>query len=442
MSNFDDAISDLRARLDEGDRGDRGWWLITRVTITAARIQLIARYLADAGASSGALVLGEPHYRALGRLLGIGANPGLNIRRHYFLAMETPLGLLERPVPGRWTSVRLTTDGKALAIGADPVTIFERILRQIRFCREPWYSSTRVAEYDEFDVRPYRAILPIMEANGGYVDLDEFDLFISRIRDESEIDSASAQVTRFRRLSENEKIQLRREVELRVPPGEGSDERKPYHNWRDMARHTFSLFSLGTSAYRAGNELWLTKRLAADPLVTATTGGTGGRQQQSAAPQGPASRARPATVLQMPLDDAPAELRTPPTPGQVNDGAEAELLIGKMLTAAGWEVIYYNQRRGFGFDIWARKGARAYVIEVKSSVGQAGVIVLTDLELQAARQHRLNFLLVVVENCAETAPIIYVLQDPATRVEVRQRNAVRHTLRRADWINVAVRGIP
>lgn len=442
MTSFDDAIGDLRTRLDEGDRGDRGWWLITRVTVTAARIQLIARYLADAGASSNPLVLREAHYRALGRQLGIAANPGLNIRRHYFLAMETPLGLLERPVPGNWTSVRLTADGNALAVGADPVMVFERILHQIRFCKEPWYSATRAAEYDDFDVRPYPAIIRIMEANGGYVDLDEFDLFISRIRDEGEIDSASEQVSRFRSLSETEKVQLRREVEIRIPPGEGRDERKPYHNWRDMARHTFSLFALGTSAYRAGNELWLTKRLAADAPAAGTTGGTAGDQQTAAAAQGAAQRARPATVLQMPLDDAPADLRTPPTPGQTNNGAEAELLIGKMLSAAGWEVIYYNQRRGFGFDIWARKGARAYVIEVKSAVGQAGSIVLTDLELQAARQHRSNFLLIVVENCSDSEPDIYLVQDPATRVEVRERNAVRHTLRRADWIDAAVRGIP
>ena len=130
-----------------------------------------------------------------------------------------------------------------LATSENTVGVFEQILSEIRFCREPWYTTSRVAEYDEFDVQPYSTILAVMRRNGGYVDLDEFDLFTSRIRTRDEIRTASEQVAAFRPLSEGEKRRLRREVERRIPAGSGRDPSKPYNNWRDMGRHTFSLFA-------------------------------------------------------------------------------------------------------------------------------------------------------------------------------------------------------
>ncbi len=218
-----------------------------------------------------------------------------------------------------------------------------------------------------------------MRENGGHIDLDEFDLFVSRIRTDDEIAFAIEQIKKFRTLTEPQKVQLRAEVEARIPEGDGNDPRKPYHNWRDMPRHTFSrLFSLGTSAYRSGNELWLTSTLAQDAPLPAVPGPAVGLVAEAAEPAvqedlqgfgGPAlPQQRPPTVLQMPDEDAPEDLRTPPAPSQINDGTEAELLIGKMLTAAGWEVVYYNQRRGFGFDLWAEAAARHLLSRLKSAV--------------------------------------------------------------------------
>ena len=93
---FDELRRSLVDRLEKGNRGDRGWFLITRVHLTPAKLQQIATYLHDAGAAEG-LTLTRRHYRELGRLLGIEADePRLGINRHYFLAMEMPLRLIHR----------------------------------------------------------------------------------------------------------------------------------------------------------------------------------------------------------------------------------------------------------------------------------------------------------------------------------------------------------
>ncbi len=72
----------------------------------------------------------------------------------------------------------------------------------------------------------------------------------------------------------------------------------------------------------------------------------------------------------------------PPSIPQGNTGTESEILIGKLLSAAGWKVVYYNQRRGYGFDLWAKKGDQAFVIEVKSALAAYSSVTLTALEYQ------------------------------------------------------------
>ena len=191
----------LVVRLEEGDRGDRGWFLTTRVHLSPARLQQIATYLYDTGASE-ALALTQQHYRELAQLLEVDSiNPAQNINRHLLLAMETPLRLLQKIDPNRWEHIILTDAGGPLATGSNSVGIFEEQLSNIHFCREPWYAASRVAEYDEFNVRPYPAILSLMERNGGHVDIDEFDLFVSRIRREAEVTAADA-IAEFRSLTE------------------------------------------------------------------------------------------------------------------------------------------------------------------------------------------------------------------------------------------------
>jgi hypothetical protein len=440
----------LIKRLDEGDRGDRAWWLLTRVHLSASRLQAIASYLYDA--SGGApLVLTPSHYAALGKLLEItNANPRQTINRHYFLAMETPLGLIQRTNPHGWDKIVLTAAGQQLATGGNSLALFENLLKDIRFCREPWYSAGRAAEYSAFDVRPYPAILTIMQDNSGYIDVDEFDLFASRVRTQAEVSGASKAIAEFRSLAEKQKAELRKEVEDRMPAGAGADSRKPYNNWRDMARHTFSLFSLGESAYRDGNELLLAKSLASTLPKKLSAPAPGKSASSSSVASAPATAATPPkatlprskTVLLLPSVKAPDDLLTPPIVTQSNTGTESELLIGKILAADGWQVVYYNQRRGYGFDLWAKKGAAAVVIEVKSSLGTASSISLTALEHEAALHHKDNFLVVVVENAASGTPIIHVVQNPANSLKFSPQNTSLYSAARSEWEPKASKSLP
>jgi hypothetical protein len=296
---FREVRSALRARLDEGNRGDRGWWLLTRVHLSPARLRSVASYLNDAGAANG-LDLTRRHYADLGEIIGIGnANPAQTINRHYFLAMETPLRVLERTSGRSWDRIQLTLEGARLATEDSAVAVFERLLNEMRFCREPWYTAQRVAEYDEFDIRPYPATLQVMRENGGYIDIDDFDLFVSRIRSRDEIAAASASVGEFREFDEDEKAELRAEVRRRIPRGAGANPNKPYDNWRDMARHTFSLFSLGEKTYRVGNELFLS-----NTLIESETETREDRRREGRRTRGRRLHRFP-TVLRIPETEAP-----------------------------------------------------------------------------------------------------------------------------------------
>ena len=427
----------LTARLDEGDRGDRGWWLLTRVHLSAVRLQQIASYLHDAGAAH-ALRLTPGHYRNLARNLEIDTpDPAVVINRHYFLAMDTPLRLIERIDPRRWRDIRLTPAGIALATETDAVGVLEHQLADIRFCRVPWYSQGRADEYAAFNVRPYQAILDVMTRSAGYVDVDEFDLFVSRIRTEAEIASAVTRIAAFRLLAAPQKQALRQLVEDRIPDGAGNDPRKPYNNWRDVARHTFSLFSLGARAVRVENELLLTRALARPATGEAEAEEGAGRPRQRPARARPAPAPRTPTVLRIPDAEAPEELLSPPAAPQANSGADSELLIGKVFAAAGWEVVYYNQRRGYGFDLWVRKDDQAFVVEVKSFVGQGASVTLTALEFEAANHHGDNFLLVVVEDAATYRPTIRVIQNPATSLVFTESRSSQFNVGRAGWLAAA-----
>ena len=61
--------------LEQGDRGDGGWFVITRVHLTAARLKDIAAYLHDVGAETGR-TLSNADYNALAEAVGVtGADP-------------------------------------------------------------------------------------------------------------------------------------------------------------------------------------------------------------------------------------------------------------------------------------------------------------------------------------------------------------------------------
>jgi hypothetical protein len=121
---------------------------------------------------------------------------------------------------------------------------------------------------------------------------------------------------------------------------------------------------------------------------------------------------------------------------------ESELLIGKILAAAGWQVVYYNQRRGYGFDLWAKKGDQALVLEVKSFVGVASSVILTSLEHQAAEYHGENFLLVIVENATSDEPEIHVLQNPLASIDFVERDTAEFSAARSEWEGATIGGFP
>lgn len=414
----------LTARLDQADRGDRGWFLITRVHLNPAHLKGIAEYLHAAG-RAGTVELTGLHYSALGELVGTSApDPGILLRRHQLLAMESPLNLLQRVSGTSWHEVALTDLGAKLATEDDAPRILEEALSQIVFCRAPWYQTGRIGEYAEFDVKPFEAMLEVLNACDGWTDRDEFDLFVSRIRSAGEVQQAVDSVRTFRTLDAQDRASLLREVRTRIPSP------KTYQNWRDMGLHTFTLLGLGLSMSRADQSLVLTSQLA----TARDASGLAELRRPTA------ERARMALRMPVPEPHATPGLAAPPGAPLVNPGDEAEFLVGKLLVSLGWNVVYYGSRRGFGFDLWAAKGGSAILVEVKSSTGSMGTITLTRLEYEAARVHAENYVLAIVENISSESPAVGFIQNPAEALSVEQINTVEYRISRVAWSSALVSG--
>jgi len=417
---INDLANYVAKRLDEGDRGDRGWWLITRRQPNAARLRDTCIYLKDAGAVTG-YRLTQRDYAAIAAINNVrSGDPGIALRRHNLLGMEFPLNLIRRTEPSSWDRVQLTARGMELALEPDMHRSFERVLREIIFCRSPFFGQTRIDKYSEFNVRPYTATIQVMGRTGGWIDRDEYDLFVSRIRSTREIGWATRGIGTFRQLSSANRGTLLQEVRRRMPAD------KMYSNWRDMALHTFSLFSLGTSVSRIETSLALAPWLVR----------TGPGQEEKRVGRAGAAGPRVAT-LRIPEPSATPEIASPPACPIVNPGTEGEILIGKLLQGMGWTIVYYGSRRGFGFDIWARRQESAIVIEVKSSVGQLGAISLTDVEYRAASHHGSNYVIATVEASGSTRPKVGFIQDPVTRLGVRRRMTQEYEISRARWVAAA-----
>jgi Holliday junction resolvase-like predicted endonuclease len=409
---FADLHRSVVARLEEGDRGDRGWWLTTRVHLNGARLREVARYLNDV-AEDKLVRLETEHYAALARLAGVtSTDPGITLRRHLLLAMETPLRLLQRADGHSWREVSLTPLGIELATTNDANAVLERALNEIVFCRQPYYTESREEEYGEFDIHPYRATAQVLRRCDGWIDRDEYDLFLSRIRREREIAAAIRGIREFRVTSQDQRNELLREVRIRVPGA------KRYQNWRDMGLHTFSLFIL---VIRTGQVLRLTRSLT----EVMRRPGVPPRRMQRAA-----RRARQ-VALRMPTPPPNAGLMMPPAAREPNAGSDGELLVAKLLDATGWTVVFYTNRRGFGFDLWARKEESVIVVEVKSAFGRLGSITFTRLEHDAALRYAENFYLAVVENVNDN-PTVRFIQDPA-RLHAQERQTREFVLPRDIW---------
>lgn len=417
--SLEEVRSRLVERLEQGDRGDRGWFLLTRVHVSPSRMKGIAAYLEDR--SHGTVIrLDGRDYRRLATIIETDTpDPDVQLKRHYLLVMDKPLQLIQRVRGQSWNRILLTERGRALARTDDPAEVLEKSLAAIRFAVEPWSPPKRVQEYSEFNLPVYEVTKQLLHRCDGYIDRDEFDFFLSRVRDETELDDAAESITRYRQLEPSERETLHTEVRSRVPKP------KVYQNWRDVGLHTFSLFSLGTSMVRDGTRLLLTSDWV----------------ESKAAPGAPAVSQAPRTAraeqLRLPEPPETEELLSPPTGPASNDGTMAESFVAKILRSQEWNVAFYTSRRGYGFDLWATKQSKAMVVEVKSSLGKLSTVRLTPMEYQAAVRYRENFVLALVENTAEGHPSLWMVQNPAEKLAITEQSTASYTIPRAEWLRSA-----
>ena len=127
--NFNELVDLTKLRLSESSRPDRGWFLITRLHLDIEKLSKIATYFDMAGIGERRSIR-NADYRSIARAIKVSMSsddPGSNLRRHWLLAMTTPLRLLEKD--GSWESVRLTDYGSALAKEADKHAVLELVLK-------------------------------------------------------------------------------------------------------------------------------------------------------------------------------------------------------------------------------------------------------------------------------------------------------------------------
>ena len=242
----------IARRLDEADRGDRGWFIITRVHVALSWLKAIAEYLESRGGSNTIELTALDYMRLAAIIESDSSDPGVQLRRHHLLVMDKPLQLLRRVNDRNWAQIALTEQGRALAYADDPAEVLERSLAAIRFAVAPWSPYRRIQEYNDFNVPVYEISQKVLSQCAGRIDRNEFDFFLSRVRRVNEIPWAVDGINEFRELEPEEQQSLCSEVSGRIPC------LKRYQNWRDIALHTFSLFSLGTSMVRDGQHLLLT----------------------------------------------------------------------------------------------------------------------------------------------------------------------------------------
>lgn len=389
----------IKDRLAEGDRGDRGWFIITRVHVDLHWLKDIVEYLFSK-AGNDPISLTEQDYSQLGKIVGINpVNPGMQLRRHHLLVMDKPLQLIRRTRKSSWDEIQLTEEGIALANALDPAEVLERSLDKVRFAVEPWSPPDRVEQYSDFDVPVYQTTKRVLSECGGYIHRDEYDFFVSRIRTKAEIETAINSILDFRGLSSNEQKSLHVHVLNSIGKA------KSYSNWRDQALHTFSLFSLGTSMIRKGARLLLTSDWVAEEVDD--------KKVVRSSVTKKTSSLQVKHHLKIPTPPQSDELLMPPIPAQGNVGSEAESFVAKILRSQGWIVSFFTNKRGYGFDLWARKDDLAMVLEVKSSVGSLGQINLTQNEYKAAQHYKDNFYLALVENIGSVEPKMTIIQNPS-----------------------------
>jgi hypothetical protein len=405
--NFAKLKNKVIKRLDDSDRGDRGWWVITRCHLTIGWIKGIAEYLYGAANEDDCVDMTQTVYNQLAQIAGIGLqSPGVQLRRHHLLNMEYPLSLIRR-LTRNWNRIQITQLGKGVATSDDPSTTLEQILDKIVFAKSPWTPEGRIHEYVEFNIHLYKATKKVVGMCDQWIDRDEFDLFLSRIRKSSEIPDTITNIQCFRNLNSREKNELLREVKVRIPGN------KSYQNWRDMGLHTFALFSLGSTFVRDGHRL--IKIQQGTPLRVA-------REPE---------RKKQLQVIDGDIPENP-ELEYPIIPN-INIGTEAEAFVAKILRANGWRIVFYSRKRGYGFDLWAKKNNKIMVLEVKSSISNLGAITLTPNEYEAAQRYNDNYFLVLVENIQSDLPSVSMIQNPVDRLHINRVSLESYRIPANDW---------
>lgn len=413
-------------RLEEGDRGDRGWFVITRVHVAVSWLKGIAEYLENRGGGD-VILLNRNDYQRLATIIETDSDdPGVQLRRHHLLVMDKPLQLLQRVNGQRWDQIVLTDLGRKLAYTDDPAAALEQSLSAIRFAVEPWTPPNRVRQYNDFNLSVYQVTKRVLRRCDGFIDRNEFDFFVSRIRRSSEASDAVAAIRAYRALTPEEQNTLHAEVRNRIPGA------KAYSNWRDVGLHTFSLLSLGTGMVREGTRLMLTEEWV------------GARAVPRATPEAPVVPAAPAAVappeaadgpqLRIPEPPEAEDLLSPPSAPASNDGADAESFVAKVLRSQGWEVAFYTNRRGYGFDLWARREDRAMLVEVKSSLAALGTVNLTHTEYMAAQEHGESYVLALVEYIDSVSPRLHMIQNPAATLVIEERMSASYVITRAAWL--------
>lgn len=404
------------ARLDEADRGDRGWFIITRVHTSVNWIKGIAEYLLTRG--DGKIIRPTASdYERISQIVAISStDPGIQLRRHHLLVMEKPLQLISRKKPGSWQNgLLLTQRGQELANSDDPSAILEASLREIQFAEEPWSPPKRVQKYKEFDVPVYLTTEKVLEGCDGFIDRDEFDLFLSRIRNQKEVNLAVKLIRGYRELTDQQKQSLLEQVELRIPSS------KAYQNWRDISLHTFSLFSLGTSMLRDRQKLLQVATWVLE------------NSKKSARKIRAKVKVTSSKELRIPEPPESQDLLAPPTTAATNDGSDGESFVAKILRSQGWQVAFYTNRRGFGFDLWGRRESKAMLVEVKSSLRELTTITLTETEYRAAKENKENYILALVENLDTEHPTVTMVPNPIKNLNIEERKTTSYTIPRSEW---------
>lgn len=431
-------LNRVSQRLSQDQQGDRGWFIITRVHVEAYWLKDIADYIFQKYGRS-TFSPDAQDYRRLAQITGTGvgnSNPGLQLRRHHLLVMYKPLQLIERINPRSWAGIRLTREGFAVSQNPFFSVVLEKILDKIVFAQPPAIPSDRIQAYAQFNIAAYDATRRILQACDGYINRDEFDYFVSRVRKDSEIPWAIDGIIDYRQtiasLSTAQVSQLKSSLNALV---RNNLEPKQYQNWRDIALHTFSLFGVGTSMVRRGTELWLTSsQVGTTQNPNGQANVVAGVEPGQAATQKAAATKIPVkATLKIPNPPEDDGLLAPPVARVANGGAEAENLVAKLLQSDGWRVVFYSNKRGYGFDIWATKDKRAMVIEVKSSLKAMGDVTLTDTEHDAASTYKENYILAIVENAHDENPSVLFISNPMQRIKAVESDVTCHRLRQGDW---------